>query len=140
MASSLAPMSRRRGRGRERGSVSVEFGLLLPAFLLLILGGLHFGMVLTTRHRLTDAANYATRAAAVRGITSAGSIRTMLEARMGSAVADCTSINVVASTVADGSLTRLEVSATCNLNPAFGASILGAVGPDSLTVSAAMPL
>jgi len=129
-----------RSRNGERGSVSVEFGLLLPIFLVLIIGGLHFGRVMTTRHRLTDATNYATRAAAVANITNAGAIRTMLQSRLGGAAADCSAISVTATTVVDGGLTRLEVSATCTLNIGFGASILGAVGPDSLTVSAAMPL
>ena len=47
---------------------------------------------------MTDATNYATRAAAVRGITNAGAIRTMLEDRLGGATADCSSITVAAST------------------------------------------
>ena len=135
------PTNPRRDRRRgQAGSVSVEFGLVLPVFLILVLGGVHFGRVLTTRHRLTDATNYATRAAAVRGITDAGAIRTMLEGRLGGAVADCSTITVVASTAVDAGLTRLQVSATCNLNVGFGAALLGAIGPDSLTVSAAMPL
>jgi Flp pilus assembly protein TadG len=130
-----------RRKGSERGSVSVEFALLLPVFLVLIVGGVHFGRVLTTRHRLSDATGYATRAAAIRGITSAGSIRAMVIDRLGGASSDCSAINVVSNTVADGAgLTRLEVSATCTLDVGFGASLLGAIGPDTLTVSAAMPL
>ncbi len=131
----------RRRRNPESGSVSVEFALLLPVFLILVVGGLHFGRVLSTRHRLSDATGVATRSAAVRGITDAATIRGLLTARLAGAADDCSAINVVANTVVDGAgLTRLEVTCTCTLNIGFGASILGAVGPDSLTVTAAMPL
>jgi len=130
-----------RRRNSQTGSVSVEFALLLPLFLILVVGGVHFGRVLSTRHRLSDATGVATRSAAVRGITNAATIRGLLQDRLGGAAADCSALNVVASTVVDAAgLTRLEVTCTCTLNIGFGASILGAIGPDSLTVTAAMPL
>ena len=130
-----------RRRNPENGSVSVEFALLLPVFLILVVGGVHFGRVLSTRHRLSDATGVATRSAAVRGITNAATIRGLLEDRLGGATADCSAINVVANTVVDAAgLTRLEVTCTCTLNIGFGASILGAIGPEDLTVTAAMPL
>ena len=131
----------RRRNNRERGAVSVEFALLLPLFLVLVLGAVHFGRVIKTRHQLTDATNYATRAAAVAGVTNAAQIRTLLEERMAGATADCTAITVNAATEVDSvGLVRLEVSATCTLATGFGAAILSAVGPEDLTVRAAFPL
>lgn len=125
----------------ERGAVSVEFAMLLPLFLILLVGGVHFGRVLSTRHRLSDAVGYATRAAAIRRITNAGAIRGILEARLGGARADCSTLNVTATTSVDpAGLSRLEVSVTCTLAAGFGQALLGPVGPDNLTVSAAMPL
>ncbi len=131
----------RRSKRAQRGTVSVEFALLLPLFLVLVVGAVHFGRVIKTRHQLTDATNYATRAAAVAGVTNAGQIRALLEERMGGATTDCTNITVNAATEVDAvGLVRLEVSATCELAIGFGATILGAVGPDDLTVRAAFPM
>lgn len=124
---------------RQRGGVSVEFMLLLPVVMMLILGAAHFGSVINTRHRLTDGANYAVRAAAVRRTPDAASVRAMIETRMGSSTADCSTINVVTNLIDDGGLTRLEVVATCNLVPPFSSTLLGAIGPSSVTVDVAMP-
>ena len=125
----------------QRGSVSVEFALVLPVFLALVLGGVHFGRVLTTRHRLADAANYAVRAAAVRGMTSAGQVRVLVEDRLGAARGDCSTLAVTAATAADGAgLSTLRIEVTCGVNVGFGEAVLGAIGPESLTVTAAMPL
>jgi Flp pilus assembly protein TadG len=124
----------------QRGAVSVEFALLLPMFLILIVGGVHLGRALTTRHRLTDATNFAVRAAAVRGTTNAAEIRTLLQGRLGGAATDCSTLAVTASTATDAvGLTRLEITAVCTLAAGFGHALLGAIGPSNLTVTAAMP-
>ena len=123
----------------QRGSVSVEFMLLMPLFLMLIVGAIHFGSIINTRHRLTDSVNYAVRAAAVQRTPTANAVRTMIEGRMGANQSDCTTISVVSNLIPDGALTRLEIAATCNLSAPLGSSLLGAVGPDTLTVQAAMP-
>ncbi len=50
---------------RQKGGVSVEMALVAPLLILVIVGGVHFGRVLMTRHKLSEATSYATRAAAV---------------------------------------------------------------------------
>jgi Flp pilus assembly protein TadG len=125
-------------RQRQRGSVSVEFALVAPLIILLLVGGVHFGKVLMTRHELTEATNYATRAAAVGRISAPGAIRTLLLDRLDAS--DCTNVNVTAQTATDGlGLTRLEVTATCTLDTGIGGNLLGAVGPDDLSVTGSMP-
>jgi Flp pilus assembly protein TadG len=47
----------------ERGSVAVEFALIVPVFLLLIYGGLSFGLAMSARGVLTEAAAEGARAA-----------------------------------------------------------------------------
>ena len=48
---------------RQKGAMSVEFALLTPLILAMVLAVVHFGGVVLTRHRVTDAANFAVRAA-----------------------------------------------------------------------------
>jgi Flp pilus assembly protein TadG len=121
--------------------VSVEVALLAPVLLILLVGGVHFGLVLKTKHRLTDAANYAVRAAVIARTSNATQIRNFMLNRMGDARTDCTSLGVTVTTTTDAvNLTRLEMTATCQLAATFGGNFLGAIGPSSLTVSAGMPL
>ena len=123
----------------QRGSISVEFALVMPLLILVIVGGVHFGKVLMTRHELAEATTYATRAAAIAQTPNAGTIRGLIEGRMG-ANTSCTSISVTATTAQDAlGLTRLEVTARCTLDTGIGGNLLGAVGPDDLSVSVAMP-
>jgi Flp pilus assembly protein TadG len=113
--------------------------LLMPVFAILILGAAHFGGVLTTRHKLSDATSYATRAAVVRRVSDAPGIQAMLVERLG-APNRCATVGVVASLITDGTgLTRLQVTATCTLQPPLGSSLLGAIGPASVSSTVAMP-
>lgn len=128
-------------RDRQRGAVAVEAALTAPILILLVVGAVHFGLVIKTRHSLTDAANYAVRAAAVSRNTSASQIRGYMQTRLGAATADCTELTVDASVSTDAAgLDSLQMKATCRLAPTFGGTLLGPVGPDQLTVSAGMPL
>jgi Flp pilus assembly protein TadG len=130
--------SRNVARGQQ-GSVSVEFALVMPLLLIVIVGGVHFGNVLMTRHKLTEATNYATRAAAIAQITNPNTIRTMIQNRMGTG-SGCAAVLVTTTTAVDALGTnRLEVRARCTLSPPFGSNLLGAVGPGDLTVTVAMP-
>ena len=59
-----------RGRGRdpqlrERGAAAVEFGLLLPLLMLLVMGIVEYGLVFSRQHVLTNAAREGARAASV---------------------------------------------------------------------------
>jgi Flp pilus assembly protein TadG len=126
-------------RSRQFGGVSVEMALCAPVLILVIVGGVHFGRVLMTRHKLAEATNYATRAAAVSRNTNATVIRNQILARMGSG-SGCSSVNVTSSTTTDAiGVRRVEVRSVCNVNTGFGGALLGAIGPDQLEVSAAMP-
>lgn len=53
------------GRRGERGAVAIEYALLLPAFLLLALGGMDAGRVMWTQITLDRAVQAAARCAAV---------------------------------------------------------------------------
>ncbi len=111
----------------------------MPLMLIVIVGGVHFGRVLMTRHKLTEATNYATRAAAVAHVNNPNQIRNMIQSRMGTG-SGCSSVSVTTTTAADAiGTTRLEVRARCVLEPAFGSALLGAVGPNDLVVTVAMP-
>jgi Flp pilus assembly protein TadG len=126
-------------RRGQRGAVSVEMALVAPLLLMIIVGGVHFGRVLMTRHKLTDATNYATRAAAVANVTNANQIRNLLLNRMGTGNTGCSNVQVTATVGAVLGQNELRVIARCNVSTGIGGSLLGPVGPDTLTVSAAMP-
>jgi Flp pilus assembly protein TadG len=129
-----------RRSSRQRGSVSVEFGLIAPLLLMLILGGVHFGRVLTTRHHLTEATNYAARAAAVARTSNSAQIRNLILSRMGTGNNGCSNITVTSTTSADAiGVQRLDVTARCAVASGVGGSLLGAIGPSELRVTASMP-
>jgi len=119
--------------------VSVEFALVAPLMILVIVGGVHFGRVLMVRHKLTEATNYATRAAAVQKTSNAATIRGLIQNRMGSG-SGCSAITVTTSTSTDAiGVRKLEVRTRCVVNTGFGGALLGPIGPNDLEVTAAMP-
>jgi Flp pilus assembly protein TadG len=126
---------------RQRGAVSVEVALVTPLLLMIILGGVHLGRALGTRHRVADATGFATRAAALSGNTAAANVRALVQGRMGTAAAQCASLDVVSTVVGVVPNRRIEVTAKCTLPAPFGANLLAAIGafPSDFTVSAAMP-
>jgi Flp pilus assembly protein TadG len=64
MKTLASPMRRRRG-AREKGAVAVEFALVLPIFLGLVLGIAEFGRAFNVQVSLSEAAREAARYAAV---------------------------------------------------------------------------
>ena len=123
----------------QRGAVSVEMALVTPIMILVIIGGVHFGRVLMTRHKLSDATNAATRSAAIARDTNANRIRTAIQARMG-ADSGCDRVRVTTRTRRDAlGVDQLEVTAVCDVNTGLGGALLGPVGPDELDVTVAMP-
>jgi Flp pilus assembly protein TadG len=132
--------SRKGKRQGERGAVSVEFALVMPLVVLVLIGGIHFGGVLMTRHELTEATNYATRSAAIARDGNAGRIRNLIMSRMGPN-SGCSNILVNSTTATNAmGVTHLRVTARCTLAPSWGSGFLGGVvGPSSLSVSVAMP-
>lgn len=55
----------------DRGAVAVEFALILPIFLLLVYGGLAFGLAMSAKGVITEAAAEGARAAISAQLTSA---------------------------------------------------------------------
>jgi Flp pilus assembly protein TadG len=53
----------RRSRGDERGTAALELALVLPIFLLLVYGGLSFGLAMSAKGSITEAAAEGARAA-----------------------------------------------------------------------------
>lgn len=49
-------MKLKRRRGDDRGSVALEFALIVPVFLLLVYGGISFGLAMSTKAQMTEAA------------------------------------------------------------------------------------
>ncbi len=132
---------------QERGVIAVELGMSLPVLLLLLLGGLHLARAIHARHRLNDAVSVATRLAAVAGSSDQGAIASLVAQRMAQEqnAPLCTGTPAVAVTrivsqIGAGQIARLQVTATCTLPPPFGHTILGIIGPSSVTSTASMPL
>jgi hypothetical protein len=130
---------------RERGVVSVEFALMTPVLLGLILGGVSLGLALSTRHRLAEATAYAMRQAQVARIAdSRGNLSVTIDGYVRGRFADvgkqCSALKVSAAVVpALAGARRLEVRSICTWTPAFGASLVELVVGD-ITVNAALLL
>jgi len=126
-------------RKRQKGAVSVELALGIPVLIMVIMGGVRFGVVLKTRHQLGDAANYAVRAASISQNTNSNAIRASIQDRLG-ASSGCTNLSVSTTTATDTlGVRRLEVTARCNVQTGIGGPLLSFLGPDEVSVRAAMP-
>ena len=106
---------------------------------MLIVGASYFGRIWMTHHKLADATNYATRAAAIAKNSDSGEIGALIERRLGD-TSGCASIRVNATTTEDLlGLTRLQVTARCTLEEAFGSQMFRAVAPNQIEVTVALP-
>ena len=124
----------------QRGAISVEFVLVLPLLLILIVGASFFGRIWLTHHKLANAANYAVRAAAIAHKDDPAHIRSLIEDRLGER-SGCSSVHTTATTTPDTlGVTRLEVTVRCTLAEAFGSQMFRAVAPDNIEVTVAMPV
>jgi Flp pilus assembly protein TadG len=129
----------RRSRRRQRGAISLELALGIPLLVMVIMGGVHFGLVLKTRHQLGDACNFATRAASIQAITNGNQIRTAIQDRLGTS-SGCTNLAVTTETANDSlGVRRLEVTARCNVATGIGGELLGFLGTSEVSVRATMP-
>jgi hypothetical protein len=103
------------------------------------MGGVHFGKVLMTRHKLSEATNYATRSAAVARTTNSGQIRALIRNRMGTS-SGCSQVQVTTSSSTDAlGVRKLEVRSRCTVDTGFGGALFSALGPNQLDVTVAMP-
>jgi Flp pilus assembly protein TadG len=84
---------------RDRGSVAVEFALLLPVLLLLIFGVIDFGRAINDQITLTQAAREGARLASLGNSTSAVTTRTESAA---APTLTLTSANITVTTCAAG--------------------------------------
>jgi len=129
----------KRARNKQRGAVSVELALGIPLLVMVILGGVHFGLVLATRHELGDATNYATRRAAIAGSTNPNQIRSAIADRLGTS-SRCSGLDVTASTTVDGlGVRRVDVVASCTATTGVGGALLPFLGSSEISVRASMP-
>ena len=83
-------MRMRTRRGDDRGSVAVEFALILPVFLMLVYAGIAFGVAMSARATMTEAAADGARAAiggtpATYQSLAAGQAKTAVDASLQSA-------------------------------------------------------
>lgn len=131
----------RREAHKERGAIAVEFALLIPIVLLIILWGVHLGRALGAKHSLQEATNYVTRVASIKSITNAAQIRTMVLARLGGRQNECSWITITAQVInGPASTQQLVVKTTCTLTPPLGMSLGVLAHPDQVSSEAAYPL
>jgi Flp pilus assembly protein TadG len=127
------------GRVKEKGALSVELALGIPLLVMVIMGGVHFGLVLKTRSQLGDATNYGVRAAALQRNTNAAQIRAAIQDRLGP-TSGCSTLTVTTSTAVDAlGVRRLEVTSRCNVDTGIGGSLMSFLGPSEISVRASMP-
>lgn len=65
-------MSRQDSRKRQRGAAALEFAIVLPVLLMLLLGIIDFGLVMGARSEVANAAREGARASALVGSSAAG--------------------------------------------------------------------
>ncbi len=75
---------------RERGAAAVEFALVLPLLLLLVLGGIDYGLYFSDSMALRDAARAGARSAALEPGTSLDDVADAVESAASGATGDAT--------------------------------------------------
>lgn len=126
-------------RNRQKGAASVELAMGLPVLVMVIMAGVHFGLVLKTRSQLGDATNHATRLAAIARSANGNTIRSVIQNRLGSA-SGCQSLQVTTSTATDAlGVNRVDVTARCTVNTGIGGTLMSFLGPSEVSVRASMP-
>ena len=130
-------MSRLSHRQRaERGGVAVEFALVLPILMLIVLGIIEFGLALNTQIGLTQAAREGVRVAAVDWEATAGDMEDAMSVAFSGVTATSTAPTVVGADTcpenpSNTDRARLEIS--LDYTPP-----IVRFGPFSLTAEAVM--
>jgi len=126
-------------RDAQRGSVSVELALGLPILVMVVLAGVHFGMIVKTRHELGDATSHATRLAAIARNADPSTIRSVIQARLGQ-TSSCASLAVTSSTATDAfGVRRVDVQARCTVNTGVAGPLIAFLGTAEIAARASMP-
>jgi Flp pilus assembly protein TadG len=127
---------RRRSSSRllgERGAAAVEFALVVPLLLMLLIGIIEVSRALNTQATLSAAAREAARSMSL--VNNVAQARTAAQTAVGSLGLSSSAISVTPATCAlDGSTT---VTVTITYHQTFVAGLLGSTGVD-LTGTAAM--
>lgn len=125
---------RRAGGRDDKGAAALEFGLILPILILLVLGIISFGYMLSFRQALSQAAAEGGRAAAVKPAGTADADR-ITAAR--AAVNDALSSYGVACTSSGGLTHSGGASGTCSIT--IGSCTSGPSGAQCAKVSLHYP-
>lgn len=131
------PSRRSLTRRNQSGAAAVEFALVVGLFIFILYGLIDFGMILSTKQRITNAAAEGARAAV--GQTSSATAITAATARVLAAGLPAGAYTPVYSTAACGSNQCITVTITYDLSgypvvpPAPG---LGLVTPSTITSTA----
>ena len=97
----------------RRGAVAVEFALIMPVFLLVVLFMLDISIVLATQVTMDSAAQAAARQIKIgnlRTTSSAPAVRSLICSKMGVFVSNCANIQVYATSATTfGAMSRTSV-------------------------------
>ncbi|MDA8435223.1 MAG: pilus assembly protein [Actinomycetales bacterium] len=117
-------MERRRD---ARGSAVVEFAVVVPMLMLVVLGVLQVGLALHVRSTITSAAAEGARVAAVSGGDTAAGVRRTRQA-LSATLAEGVVDSVVARRTASGGVATVDVEVRARL------PLVGLLGPSTLVV------
>lgn len=113
----------------EQGAVAVEFALLLPVLLLLVLGVMEFGRAYNTQISLTHASREGVRVMAISNNTAAA--KTAARNAAVSLNPSLTNANITVGSCAPGTQVTMTINYTLN-------TLTGIAGPFSMTGKAVM--
>jgi Flp pilus assembly protein TadG len=122
-------MTTRKNEHARRGAAMVEMALVLPLFLLLVLGVIEFGRAMMIANLVTNAAREGARMAVLDGSTNTevnNAVEAFLQSSIGYGI-----------TAADIDVTITVVAAAGNPNPAN--NVANAISRDLITVKVQIP-
>ncbi|HWU23635.1 MAG TPA: TadE/TadG family type IV pilus assembly protein [Nocardioides sp.] len=147
-----APFRRSGRRGADRGASAVEFALVVPFLLLIIFGIIAFGMMLSFRQTLSQAATEGARAGALssgtsataRGVVANSAASDALGAlKVGGTTLSCTAANVTCTYTeapctndASHTCSTLTVSYPYRNHPMLSLPFVNMIMPSTLSYSA----
>ncbi|MCU1518672.1 MAG: TadE-like protein [Pseudarthrobacter sp.] len=115
----------------ERGAVAIEFAILLPVLLVLVLGTIEFGRAYNAQISLTNAARDGARVMALQNNTAAAKTASQNAAGMVSTGILASDVTVSPSACSTGTQTTVTIHYTLS-------TITGIAGPFAMTGKAVM--
>lgn len=107
---------RRRSGGERRGAALVEFAVVVPLFVLLVMGLIEFGRAMMVKQIITNAAREGARRAIVESATES-EVRTVVQQYLSGAAVPGATITVTPSNLsglAMGDQVTVSVAVSCN--------------------------